>query len=78
MADLSSLAGSVCHTAQSFTLDLSEREYEGSFGVVCELAEGAGTLAYGTASNTITGGRRLTLRPATIRSSLPARRAARR
>lgn len=61
MADLSSLAGSVCHTAQSFTLDLSEREYEGSFGVVCELAEGAGTLAYGTASNTITGGRRLTL-----------------
>ena len=61
VADLSSLAGSVCHTAQSFTLDLSEREYEGSFGVVCELAEGAGTLAYGTASNTITGGRRLTL-----------------
>lgn len=40
VADLSSLAGSVCHTAQSFTLDLSEREYEGSFGVVCELAEG--------------------------------------
>ena len=61
VADLSSLAGSVCHTAQSFTLDLSEREYEGSFGVVCELAEGAGTLAYGTASNTIAGGRRLTL-----------------
>lgn len=61
VADLSSLAGSVCHTAQSFTLDLSEREYEGSFGVVCELAEGAGTLAYGTASNTITGGRRPTL-----------------
>ena len=61
VADLSSLAGSVCHTAQSFTLDPSEREYEGSFGVVCELAEGAGTLAYGTASNTITGGRRLTL-----------------
>ena len=61
VADLSPLAGSVCHTAQSFTLDISEREYEGSFGVVCELAEGAGTLAYGTASNTITGGRRLTL-----------------
>lgn len=61
VADLSPLAGSVCHTAQSFTLDLSEREYEGSFGVVCELAEGAGTLAYGTASNTITDGRRLTL-----------------
>ena len=61
VADLSSLAGSVCHTAQSFTLDISEREYEGSFGVVCELAEGAGTLAYGTASNTIAGGRRLTL-----------------
>ena len=38
VADLSSLAGSVCHTAQSFTLDISEREYEGSFGVVCELA----------------------------------------
>ena len=61
VADLSPLAGSVCHIAQSFTLDLSEREYEGSFGVVCELPQGAGTLAYGTASNTITSGRRLTL-----------------